>query len=623
MTGATSKGRLFVAVAVVATLVGVRQLDFARAATVAGSAWYREGTISRSGPTGTVVSVYATHAQPGTPYRLMSGTNGGNPAKPCSADLQPINVNVRHATPLGQIGVTSGVITRSPGTWQICFVSTDGQTSTSYLTFVVPGSTLVEPRLGVAGDVVPCAAALHDFPDTAIAVYRPGPAQLEVYLTAGATEPAQGVTYRCTGPSLGRLTPDPPGPVLTPSGTGWDRHYAGISAVINPEPGTNPNLRIAYYHGEQHCVERQLLPSANAVGIAISTDGGRTWQERRQLVGSDRPMAPCDDKAPPVTGVGQPTAIVVDQFVYVLFTDWTPGRANAIGIARAPIAEAQDVSAYRKYLKSASGEGWSSPALSGEGSAVLTRDDVVSPAPAGTSHLYAAQPQVTYNVALGAFLAVFETNIGFAVAKTSDRTLVNWSDAQVVFGFEQPQIVPTPPAGALWQSYPTVLAASLADPSISSDSNYLYFGQGRRGPSGEPHHLVRTWFVFGPPALPARVQLQTNIPWAPSAEQSPFAWICGGDFAVSIPPTAPPSALYDNDGTTGVVVGLASGNEVTTWVAPYGGSCEAALPEAHDALLAQVVARAHATGCANAAGCAAVRVVTLDSAGRLKSDAWR
>jgi len=67
-------------------------------------------------------------------------------------------------------------------------------------------------------------------------VYRRSPAELEAYVVAGVK------TYRCIGSSMESLSLDPVQPVFSGSGSGFDRSYAGISAVVNPT--TNPAFRI-------------------------------------------------------------------------------------------------------------------------------------------------------------------------------------------------------------------------------------------------------------------------------------------------------------------------------------------------------------------------------------------
>lgn len=458
----------------------------------------------------------------------------------------------------------------------------------------MPGSVpgLVQPKLGAAGDVLSCGTDLPHAPDTAIAVHRAVDG-LEAYIVSGVS------TYRCTGPTMGKLRRDPVPPVLKGGTSGFDPDYAGIAAVVNPT--TNPAFRIGYYHAEDQCDEDRTWTAA-AVGMAFSYDSGRTWTGRQQLIGSRDPRPACGlpTQTEPFSGVGQPSAVVAGGYVYLLFTDWTPNQANSIGLVRVPASQATNRAAYRKYIAGA----WT-PALGGAGSAVIARPDV--------SHVYAAAPHVTYNTALGTFLAVYETDRGFLTA--ASRDLLRWGPGNLVFAFEQPRHLIRP--GSYWQSYPTILAADIGDPQVTGNSNYLYFGQKKW--DTEPHHMVRTWLAFGPPALPTGFALAAGGAFSPSAPQSPFAWACGGDVAITGPSGT--QVLYDSRGDTGVIVALSSGNETTTVKAPYGVSCRSDYPARRDVLVTAMVSEALRTGCSSA--CARVRVVVVDAAGRVLSDQWR
>ena len=102
---------------------------------VVGAAFYVDGTSARTGPSGARVSVFATGAEPGFSYRLVSGRTGVT-GRPCSADVVPINNTLRFANANGVIGQTAGTINRPPGTWQICFLA-EGQVVTGAVSYTV------------------------------------------------------------------------------------------------------------------------------------------------------------------------------------------------------------------------------------------------------------------------------------------------------------------------------------------------------------------------------------------------------------------------------------------------------------------------------------------------------
>jgi hypothetical protein len=105
--------------------------------TVAGSAWYSDGTKLASGPTGTTIKVYATNAIAGVPYQLVTGRNGVNPSQPCALDLVVVNTAVVYAGSTGLIGRVTGTVDRLPGTYQVCFAQTDPVTGSRAVTGIV------------------------------------------------------------------------------------------------------------------------------------------------------------------------------------------------------------------------------------------------------------------------------------------------------------------------------------------------------------------------------------------------------------------------------------------------------------------------------------------------------
>ena len=87
---------------------------------VQGSTWYSNGTTSKSGPSGTVITAYASGALANASFKLVTGNDGGT-GQPCRFAIQPVNASVRVASSRGFIPNTTGAINRTPVTWQVCF----------------------------------------------------------------------------------------------------------------------------------------------------------------------------------------------------------------------------------------------------------------------------------------------------------------------------------------------------------------------------------------------------------------------------------------------------------------------------------------------------------------------
>jgi len=418
-------------------------------------------------------------------------------------------------------------------------------------------------------------------PDTRIAVYGSGSAT-EWYLVQATA------TYRYVGASLATAHRDPSNAVIGPSGSGYARDYEGISSVVHPA-GTASGYRIGFTHAERHCTTGgQTWQTLASVGLITSTDAGRTWVRKGQLVTSETPTTECVG----FTGVGQPSALISGSYVDVFFTDWTPNRPNQISVVRAPVASAAIASAYRKYDGAA---GWTA-ARGGADVAVIARPT--------TADAYAASPSVSWNATLGTYIAVFETNFGFDLATSAN--LLSWSTANRLLTFPKPKATLT--GSDPWWAYPTLLSTS--SPAGATDSsNYLYFAIGTWA-GGTPHTLVRAWAPIGTPSLPTAVTIAPGGSWQPSVAASVFAWVCTGDVAVTVGGVS--TALYDNDPRTGLVLGLSPGLELATVKAPWGASCAPVYPSGLAAAESSAAARA-ASGCGGS--CLSVTTITYDQLG--------
>ena len=100
-----------------------------------GAAFYIDGTSARTGPSGARVSAFATSAEPGFSYKMVSGRSGGT-GRPCATDIVPVNDTVRFANAQGVIGQTAGILNRPPGQWQVCFLA-EGQVVTGAASYTV------------------------------------------------------------------------------------------------------------------------------------------------------------------------------------------------------------------------------------------------------------------------------------------------------------------------------------------------------------------------------------------------------------------------------------------------------------------------------------------------------
>lgn len=442
---------------------------------------------------------------------------------------------------------------------------------------------------------------------------------LEAYIADGD---APGRTYRLTGTSIGKLIFNPTTPVLSASSTGFDSSYAGITGVL-PVSAKAPDTRVAFYHAEND--SGSICPGRNvsvlSVGVATSSDGGFDWTKHGQVLRIASNQNPCELPANSFVGDGGPSVIDPPAgrpghgYVWLFYARWTSSGNTppAIEVARAPSVHASQSSAYEKY----DGQKWTA-GLGGVGQAVI--QPTTSGCPPGSASTcneeYASYLSVSWNSFLHMYLAVVETNQGFALSQSND--LIHWTAPSVFWRFQPAQYPYT--KGQLWFSYPTLLAASPSsvDPTATGQVNYLYVSEGVRDEGGD--RMVRRPLVFGNPNLPGPIEHPNPnggsvASWTPSGFQSSFAWSCTGDLSVSV---ANGTLDLFNDGNAGHQLVLEPGNEVSNVMFPNGGSCRAAYPQDLSGLAWRDLQDMFARGCGSS--CADVRTVELDGSGAVVSD---
>jgi len=88
---------------------------------IQGFTWYADGSFSKSGPAGTVVTVFATSAAPNAQFDLLSVPPDSAAHGCADFDTAPVNPNVRTSNSRGFIPNTAGPVNRAPGEYELCF----------------------------------------------------------------------------------------------------------------------------------------------------------------------------------------------------------------------------------------------------------------------------------------------------------------------------------------------------------------------------------------------------------------------------------------------------------------------------------------------------------------------
>lgn len=234
------------------------------------------------------------------------------------------------------------------------------------------------------------ALGLRYFPDERLAVVRTKP-DCRVIVAATVS------SYMLEGPEMGKFTRATK--VLDKGGAGeFDNGYAGISAVIHAPLGE----LLAFYHAEDQEEMKTVgsgIPGFYCrVALAVSKDGGRTFEKRGPILSGQLPKNPGGRGD---QGDGEPWVLEEPkgEFLYAYYTshEHIDGRGAEICMARCPMANAMRPGAWKKFHEG----GFTEPGLGGKDTPVMT---------GGEKNADVLFPHVTYIPALHQFMMIFCLN---------------------------------------------------------------------------------------------------------------------------------------------------------------------------------------------------------------------
>lgn len=284
------------------------------------------------------------------------------------------------------------------------------------------------------------------------------------------------------------------GPGSGPSGWKFDANYSGGGQVVRFEANDQTGW-LMVFHAEEWWLNQGTSNGKcnnvscfySSLGLAVSTDNGKTFRVVGQILQPSQPMSVFQGGGRNMA-VGTGSLVVADAngkhldnpppdpsaaYFYLFYTDLSPGMpgpcANGpcIGVARAPylsliqtaLAGNPDLvaTAFHKY-GGPTPSSWTQPATSG------------TPNQSGTAGVYSplwtdesiAQPEVIYDRALNVYLAVYETKSSIGFRASYD--LINWS-GPLGSGYSE--------TGR--QLYAPTLLGETGDPTIAGSTPRLYF----------------------------------------------------------------------------------------------------------------------------------------------------
>jgi len=284
--------------------------------------------------------------------------------------------------------------------------------------------------------------------------------------------------------------------------TTWDENYAGPGAVLQDPTLPAGNL-IMLIDAEQHCPGGVWqLPFYITVGIARSSDNGKTWPapesgapSRYAILQSPEPQptVPHDD-----LGNGIPAGFIDksasgDYYLYVAYTSF-PGSGT--GVARAKLGAGP-----LTFMKWYNGS-FSQPGIGG-------LDSAVKPSTPGCTSTYPETAEISYNDDLGLYLMIFKCLGGTAGAgvggwyysTATSLDLEDWITPQLIQNSQYPWATCTPPPGQEFDGhYPSTLSPGAA-PGHTKLTGSIFLTYITCDASTR-QFLSRTFTIVAEPAVP-------------------------------------------------------------------------------------------------------------------------
>lgn len=303
----------------------------------------------------------------------------------------------------------------------------------------------------------------------------------------------------------------------TPGSEKFDSDYSGPGSVFLAANGRDLMM---VYHAENHLfagVHTGGFPFYCAIGLARSTDGGRSWSREGQIISGSQPH-PTGPALRNAQGAGNPCLIAFDGYLYVFYADIVfNAGGDLIHVARAPISTDGRPGTWQKWYNGAFVE----PGLGGRSSAVQRH---VPPANVTT---YTGHPSVSYNSYLKRFLLVFQSSVGIHYSTSTD--LVNWTVEGLLFAKSND-------AAETFFAYPSFLSPDEPSDQLTGQTGYIYYA--KNAPGNTRHVMHRRAFNLG-----GRIAAQ-QAPLSISEHPVAQSLRVGGEARLKVVATGTPPLSY-------------------------------------------------------------------------------
>jgi hypothetical protein len=237
--------------------------------------------------------------------------------------------------------------------------------------------------------------------------------------------------------------------------------YTSITSVFQLN-NNNPDHLTAITHNEEW-VKRHVSDNyTGSIGLAQSYDRGSTWTDIRQAIKASDAMKPGFK----VTGVGQPSAILVDEnghkYIQVYYLYLPLNGRYLIHASRAPVA-GNTVGEFEHFTS----DGFKKD--------VEIFPDNVKPIilpPEEQKDSYTALPSISRHA--GDYVGIFETQNGFCMTKSKNG--ISWNKPEIILKFPQGQYPHK--MGDRWYSNPTFWSLNFDTSQEIGNSGLLLYSTG-------------------------------------------------------------------------------------------------------------------------------------------------
>ncbi len=229
--------------------------------------------------------------------------------------------------------------------------------------------------------------------------------------------------------------------------------------------------------------------SSNIV-YCISKDGGKSWVRKGKIISGREAQPSVAPQASGGTGAGNPSAILVKDYVYLFFNDSVSmdgafkGK-NQLCLAKAKLNKDGNFGPWMKFYQGS----FSQAGIGGLCSQIMENPESIN------GIRYSNNADISFNTELKSYLLVVNSDDGFFYSTSKD--LINWLKP-VVLMQNPPRVNALKTPDATYYYYPTLITPSSKSDQETGKSGFLFYAKGvqDKNLSQSKHSWFRRSFVI-------------------------------------------------------------------------------------------------------------------------------